>query len=77
MDSKIVQQLYICNRNFRELRSEKPYMIITQVQKMHLEKIMFVITTVFWFKFILKFPGCTEEATSLTEIFLEKYGVER
>ena len=35
------QQLYICNRNFREL-SEKPYMIITQVPKVHLEKIMFV-----------------------------------
>ena len=41
MDCKTVQQLYICNRNFREL-SEKPYMIITQVPKVHLEKIMFV-----------------------------------
>lgn len=75
MDSKIVQQL-LYNRNFREL-SEK-YMIITQVQKMHLEKIMFLnyhcFTTVlnlFW-SFRLHWGDHKSY-----EIFLEKYGVER
>ena len=77
MDCKTVQQLYICDRNFRELR-EKPYMIITQVPKVYLEKIMFVnyhcftmVLNLFW-SFRLHWGK-----PQVSAVFLEKYGAER
>lgn len=67
--------------NSREL-SEKPYMIITQVPKMHLEKIMFVnyhcFTFFFFFnygfKHILKFQVALRKATSLVSFSWRSMG---
>lgn len=75
MDCKIAQQLYIyAIHNVRELR-EKPYMIITQVPKVHLEN-MLLPRFYYRFKFILKCQAALREATSLSSFPGEVWGRE-